>query len=142
MPKLIDLTKLETGYIPEPKKAGRPKRIKMPPLPLEVWEAMSQLEQEWFEFFVDAYRQDYPGMSPTDEMCLVQAALENVHLLRKHATMFSEGKLLTQGRQDPSQTLLRWLDMMDCTRKARMKNQPKTDDDKQQMADLLKRLSS
>lgn len=123
---------------------GRPRKLVMPPLPAEMLEGMTALEQEHFHFFLDAYQRDYPAMSPSDCISLHQAALEYINLLRVQATQLKKHEVISMARQHPGVQLRQWLDQMACTRKARTAGKAPTreDEDRASLKDLLRSLSS
>lgn len=123
---------------------GRPKKLKLPPLPQEMLDGMTPLEQEHFDFFIEAYQHDYPRMSPSDCLCLYQAGLEYINLLRVQATQLQKHEVISMARQHPGVQLRQWLDQMACTRKARTagKSPSAEDQDRASLKELLKGLSS
>lgn len=125
---------------PTPRRIGRPRKLALPPMPQEVFAGMSALEVEHFDFFVAAFMRDYPGMTPTDQLCLQQAALEYVNLLRVQAEQIRTGHVISMARQHPGVQLRAWLDMMSVTRKTRLKEGDKKDE--KALADLLAQLSA
>lgn len=134
---------LETPTQLHASRPGRKRRLTMPPLPQEIFDGMTALEQEHFHFFVDAYTQDYPGMTPSDQMGLQLAGLEYINYLRMQASQLSTGQLISMARQHPGVQLRAWLDSMSVTRKARQRTAPKDGDERE--ADLraaLAKLSS
>lgn len=124
--------------------SGRPRKLEMPPLPEEMFEGMTELEQQHFTFFVEAYQKDYPQMSPSDCLCLHQAALEYINLLRVQATQLRKREVISMARQHPGVQLRQWLDQMACTRKARTAGKAPTaeDEDRASLKRALSALSS
>src|SRR6266568_1134520 len=59
-------------------QAGRPKKLVMPDLP-EM--KMTDIEQNLFEFFMAAYEQEYPDLTPTDHLILHLAGLKYIQYL-------------------------------------------------------------
>jgi hypothetical protein len=102
------------------------------------------LERDHFDFFVAAYQKDYPAMSPSDCLCLYQAALEYINLLRVQAMQLKTKQVLSMARQHPGVQLRQWLDQMACTRKARTagKSPSAEDQERASLKELLKGLSS
>jgi hypothetical protein len=139
----ISVTSLDTPRQLE-RRAGRPRKLKMPPLPEELLAGLSALEREHFDFFVEAYQHDYPQMSPSDCLCLYQAALEYINLLRVQATQLTTKQVISMARQHPGVQLRQWLDSMSCTRKARLAGRSPSaeDQDRASLKELLKGLSS
>lgn len=133
--------KLNTARLEEPKGPGRPKKKEPPPIPQELYDSMTPLEREYFDAQVEGYLHDYPEMSVTDRMNLLQAAIEYVQLLRMQISLLKDGELLTQGRQHPGTSYRAWLDMMDCTRKARLKNTPKQQDEQDKFEEFWQKVA-
>lgn len=104
---------------PVPAQRGRPRRLKYPPIPNEVLEGMTPLEQEHFEFFIESIRADYKITLPSDQIALYMAALEYVNLLRVQAHQLKSGEVITAARQHPGVQLRAWLDSMAATRAKR-----------------------
>jgi hypothetical protein len=123
MRKPAPLIKLVTPSQPLPRPNGRPKKHAMPPMPQEVLEGMTDLERQHYEYFLRAYKGDYPNMTPSDEIALTMAALEYVNLLRTQAQQMATGEPVSASRQHPGVQLRQWLDSMAATRKQR-KNDP------------------
>lgn len=115
-PKTLRVTPLQTAYRPP---AGRPTKLKMPPLPQAIMDGMTDLEKQHFDYFVRSFRQEYPSLSAADLLCLQQAALEYINLLRVQAQQLSTGQVISMARQHPGVQLRQWLDMLSVTRKQR-----------------------
>ena len=141
-PQLYEVPKLEEAAGP---RTGRKRKAKMPPLPQALLDGMSELEQDHFFFFLEAYKEDYPGMKPTDIICLHQAALEYINTLRVQAKQLATGEVISMARQHPGVQMRAWLDMMDVTRKARSKSGKTSQEDSEevkQVREALKALST
>ncbi len=141
-PQLYSVAMLDEAAEPRP-IAGRKRKPKMPALPQALLDGMSTLEQEHFYFFIEAYQADYPGMKPTDMICLHQAALEYINTLRVQARQLATGEVISMARQHPGVQMRAWLDMMDVTRKARTKSGKTQEDSEEakQVKEALKALS-
>jgi hypothetical protein len=143
-PEMFSVIRLETPSQLEEAKPGRKRRLKMPPIPQEVFDGMTALELEHYHFFVEAYQQDYPGMKPTDLICLHQAALEYINTLRVQAKQLKTGEVISMARQHPGVQLRAWLDAMSVTRKARTSAKKDTEESDQakELKAALKALSA
>jgi hypothetical protein len=142
-PQLYVVTHLDEPA-PSRNTTGRKPKPKMPPLPQGLLDGMTELEQQHFWYFIDAYQVDYPSMKPTDVLCLYFAAMEYVNYLRVQAKQFKSGEVISMARQHPGVQMRAWLDMMDVTRKARTRSGKSTDDseDVQAVKAALKSLSN
>jgi hypothetical protein len=134
----ITLRKLTA--VPEPTeiKTGRRKKIKFPQLPPEVLDAMSPVEREHFDFFLEAHREQYPDLTAVDQIGLNMAALCYVNLLRMEATQLTSGQLVSMARQHPCVQLRQWMDSLSVTRKQR----PSKKDEDAETVEFLKSLSA
>lgn len=126
-PETLNVTPLRA--IPAQPKAGRPKKLKMPPLPAEVFGGMSDLEKQHFDFFVQAIREEHPDLNGSDLICLNMAALNYINSLRLQQEQLSSGQLVTMSRQHPEVQMRAWLDLMSVSRKQR--GPQKSDADRQ-----------
>lgn len=97
-------------------KMGRKPKLKYPPLPAEILEAMTDLEREHFEYFIEAIKQDNK-LRPSDYIGLYAAGLEYVAYLRLQASQIASGQLVTMSRQHPGVQLRAWLDTMSFSRR-------------------------
>lgn len=123
-------------------KIGRPRKtLKLPPLPQEILDGMTPLEQEHFKFFIASFERDYPGMTPSDLLCLNQAAIEYINLLRVQATQMQTKQVISMARQHPGVQLRQWLDAMSVTRKQRQATEPKKDKATDEMRAFLEGLA-
>lgn len=100
----------------EQKTTGRPRKLKYPPLPAEILESMSELEQEHFNYFIEAIKADNQ-LRPSDYIGLYAAGLEYVAYLRLQASQIASGQLVTMSRQHPGVQLRAWLDTMSFSRR-------------------------
>jgi aryl carrier-like protein len=112
------------------KRNGRPRKRKMPPLPQEILDGMSELEQEHYTYFIESYQAQYPDLTDADQIALVQAGLEYINTLRVQAKQLKTGEVISMARQHPGVQLRAWLDLLSVTRKQRKPN------DKQEEAEL------
>lgn len=112
---------------PETKRSGRPKKLRMPPMPQEIMDAMSELEQEHFTFFIESIKEEYPDLTMSDMIYLQQAGLEYINTLRLQVEQLRSGQLVTMSRQHPSVQFRAWIDLLSVSRKQRP--QAKTQDD-------------
>lgn len=102
---------------PEEKKSnGRPSKLKYPPLPAEIMESMSELEQEHFNYFIEAIKKDNT-LRPSDYIGLYAAGLEYIAYLRLQAWQITSGQQVTMSRQHPGVQLRAWLDTMSFSRR-------------------------
>ncbi len=92
---------------------GRPANLELPPLPIEIWDGMCEIEQQMFEHFQAAYeaafQRKYGKLSPTARINIQQAALEYIHLMRLQAEQMTSKSLVSQARQHPGVQLRAWL---------------------------------
>lgn len=128
-PRTLRVAPLQHAYQPP---TGRPTKLKMPPLPQEIMDGMSTLERQHFDYFIRSFRQEYPSLSAADLLCLQQAAIEYINLLRVQARQLKSGEVISMARQHPGVQLRQWLDMLSVTRKSR----PNRDEGKEVEKDL------
>jgi len=120
-------------------QAGRPKKLVMPDLP-EM--KMTDIEQNLFEFFMAAYEQEYPDLTPTDHLILHLAGLKYIQYLRTIAGELETGKLITMARQHPGVELRGLLDQLSVTRKARTaKSRPTTSEEETELKEFFMGMS-
>lgn len=100
----------------EKKTNGRPRKLKYPPLPAEIYDSMTELEREHFEFFIEAIKADNQ-LRPSDYIGLYAAGLEYIAYLRLQASQIASGQLVTMSRQHPGVQLRAWLDTMSFSRR-------------------------
>lgn len=110
----INVTPLSTASIPRPPRVGRPSKLVMPPLPQEILDGMKPIEIAHFEFFRDGYLEAYVNKygkqpTPTAQICIVQASLDYINLLRLQAEQMKSGNLVSQARQHPGVQVRAWL---------------------------------
>jgi hypothetical protein len=98
------------------KGVGRPAKLVMPPMPLMP---MSSVEQDIFNYFIDAYNEQFPDLTPVDQLTLFLAGIEFVKYLRVAREELETGKVITMSRQHPGVNMRALLDQLSVTRKAR-----------------------
>lgn len=113
-----------TAPDPEPKKLGRPRKSTLPALP--TFE-MNALETEWFTYFLQAYREEYPDLTKSDQILLVLAGVEYIKYLRIIQNELKTGELITMARQHSGVQMRALLDMLSVTRKARQSGKREED---------------
>lgn len=111
-------------------RTGRKPKLKYPPLPQEIMDAMTDLERQHFEYFIEAIKADNK-LRPSDYIGLYAAGLEYVAYLRLQASQMATGELVTMSRQHPGVQLRAWLDTMSFSRR---KSDPKTTENKVESA--------
>lgn len=113
--KSINVKPLTTS---EPVKAGRgrPRNLIAPPMPDMP---MSTGESSLFHYFVEAYKEQYPDMVPTDHLILYLAGLEFIKYLRVVQEELETNKVISMARQHPGVNMRALLDQLSVTRKAR-----------------------
>ena len=115
--------------MPAPIRTGRPKKPVMPPLPQEIRDGMSELEQEWFDYFIYAIRQEHPDLTPFDLINLNLLATCFISVLRMEARQLASGELITMARQDPRTQYLRLMDSLSVRRRDRKAQKDKEEKD-------------
>ncbi len=109
----MNVTPISQASEPKKRGPGRPASLDMPPVPQEILDGMTELEQQHFTHFrqayTDAYKNRYGRVTPTAEIGIVQAALDYVHLWRMQAEQITTNKLVSQARQHPGTSLRAWL---------------------------------
>jgi hypothetical protein len=136
----LKVVPLSRPVSPEKEKStGRPPKLKLPPLPQELLDGMTALEQEHFNFFLAAARAEFKDMTPFDQLGLVRAAVEYINLMRVEVAQLSSGQVLSQARQHPGVQLRAWLETMSFNRRAKL--QGKKTEEKDPMQDFLSGLS-
>ena len=122
-----------------PKSAGRPAKLEMPPLP-EM--PMTDVEKPLFDFFIAAYRAEYPDLNATDNILLHLAALEYIKWLRIIAEELETGTVISMARQHPGVNMRALLDQLSVTRKARTAGKKEADsDDEKELKDFFMSMS-
>jgi hypothetical protein len=119
--------------------AGRPARLTMPDLPKMP---MTEPEQALFDYFMDAYKQQYPDMVPTDLLILHLAALEYIKYLRVVAEELETGKVISMARQHPGVNMRALLDQLSVTRKARTQGKKEEDPDARELREFFMGMSN
>jgi hypothetical protein len=116
---------------------GRPKKLTLPGEFQQMLDAMSELEQEHYHFYIAAHEKLYPDLTEVDRLILRLAACDYIKALRMNAEELESGQLLTMSRQHPGVQMRAWMDMLSVTRKQRGKAE-----DKDPFADKLAGLSA
>lgn len=130
----MNVVSIATAAPPRQKKAGRKATLVQPPIPIEVLEGMSELEQEHFDFFVAAYEQAYERkygkLTPTAQINITQAGLDYIHLWRMQAEQMRSKTLVSMARQHPGVQIRAWLTACGlCEKDLEQPKQAKNDDD-------------
>jgi hypothetical protein len=107
------------------RSAGRPAKVPMPDLPAMP---MTPVEQGLFDYFMFAYKDQYPDLTPTDLLLLHLAGLEYIKYLRVVAEELETGKVISMARQHPGVNMRALLDQLSVTRKARTTRGQKEED--------------
>lgn len=110
----------------KPKTSGRPSKPVMPDLPAMP---MTEVEQNLFDFFLAAYKDQYPDLTPTDQLTLHLAALEYIKYLRVVREELETHKVISMARQHPGVNMRALLDQLSVTRKARTARGQKPEDE-------------
>lgn len=102
---------------------------------------MTPIEQQHFEFFRDGYLEAYVNKygkspTPTAQICIVQASLDYINLLRLQAEQMKSGNLVSQARQHPGVQVRAWLQSIGLQEKD-YEESKKTDDKSDAKAMLL-----
>lgn len=95
---------------PEEKKNGRPKKPSLPAIPGEVYENLSAIEKEHFDYLVNALKRELPNISPLEQICVLLAAMEYINTLRLEVEQLKTGRLVTMSRQHPAMQFRAWID--------------------------------
>ena len=130
-----------TSTMPEKRRSvGRPAKLEMPALPAL---AMTDIEQNLFDYFINAYDEQFPDLTPTDHLMLFLAGVEFIKYIRMAREELETGKLVTMSRQHPGVQLRGLLDQLSVTRKARTaRNKPDEDEDSKDLRDFFMSLSN
>lgn len=90
---------------------------------------MTEVEQNLFDFFLAAYKDQYPDLTPTDQLTLHLAALEYIKYLRVVREELETHKVISMARQHPGVNMRALLDQLSVTRKARTARGQKPEDE-------------
>lgn len=123
--------------VPTEKKVGRPPKLVMPDLPQMP---MTDGEQAMFDFWIAAFKEQYPDLVPTDHLLLYLAGLEFIKYLRVIAEELETGKVISMARQHPGVNMRALLDQLSVTRKARTTGKPSEDETTKETREKLDRL--
>ena len=122
-----------------PRSAGRPAKLVMPDLPQMP---MTDVEQALFDYFLTAYKSEYPDMTPTDHLMLHLAGLEYIKYLRVVSEELETGTVISMARQHPGVNMRALLDQLSVTRKARTAGKKEADsDDEKELKDFFMSMS-
>lgn len=122
---LLNVRPLTETEPPKKREAGRPNNLVMPDLPRLP---MTDVERGLFDYFLEAYKRQYPDLTPTDHLMLFLAGVEFIKYLRVVAEELETGKVISMARQHPGVNMRALLDQLSVTRKARTAGK-KTDED-------------
>lgn len=101
------------------RKPGRPRKSEMPPMPaLQV----TPLEKQMYDYFISAYLEEYPDLTPSDKILLQLAAIEYIKYHRVAAQELESGQVISMARQHPYTQMRGLLDSMAVTRKQRKRD--------------------
>ncbi len=110
-------------------------------MPKEIFDGMSQLEKDLFDYFIETFREKYAIEEGPDLISLYLAGFDYIQTLRVQAEQMRSGQIISMARQHPAVQLRAWLDQMDVTRKANKgKNGDKSEADKMR-EDFMKKFS-
>lgn len=101
---------------------------------------MSDSERALFDFWLAAYKEQYPDMVPTDHLLLHLAGLEYIKYLRVIAEELETGKVISMARQHPGVNMRALLDQLSVTRKARNTGKPTEDETAKETREKLDQL--
>lgn len=118
------------------RKPGRPKKTGMPPMPALT---VTPLEKEMYDYFISAYLQEYPDLTPSDKIVLQLAGVVYIEIWRTSVQELESGQVITMARQDLYARMRGLLDSMAVTRKQRQKTQP-VEDPQAEVRDQLREL--
>lgn len=121
------------------RSVGRPEKLTMPDLPQMP---MTDVEQSLFDYFMQAYQEQYPDLLPTDLLLLHLAALEYIKYLRVVAEELETHKVISMARQHPGVNMRALLDQLSVTRRARTaRSRPEEDQDAKELKKWLMGMS-
>jgi len=121
------------------KSVGRPPKLQPPDMP-EM--PMEEAEQKLFDYFIDAYNEQYPDLTPTDHLTLFLAGIEFIKYIRVAREELETGKVITMSRQHPGVNLRGLLDQLSVTRKARTAGKKPDDPEAAELENFLMGLSA
>jgi hypothetical protein len=131
-----------TAPLEQPAKPGRKPKRKIPPLPQEIMDGMTDIEQQHFEFFVESVLAENPDLRGTDFIFVNLAGLDYINTLRLEVQQLSSGELVTMSRQHPGVQFRAWIDMLSVSRKARQGGKSQESEEKANTRAMLLGLSS
>lgn len=81
---------------------GRPRKRSQPPIPQELLDGMSELERDWYFYFIETLKKEYPDLTPFD---LIQVYMLLapcfIACMRLETQQMSKRELVVMSRQDP-----------------------------------------
>ena len=137
-PEILRVRPLNTPSKEEEVKRGRKQKRKVPSLPQEILDGMTELEQEWFHFFVDGLKDENPDLTDTDQILVLFAGIEMINMLRLDQKQLSSGELISMARQHPGVQFRSLIDLLSVSRKARKNGKSQaTQDESDELAKKL-----
>jgi hypothetical protein len=121
----------------EQKRPGRKPKRKMPPLPKEILDGMSELEREHFEYFVHSILEENPDLAGSDLILVNLAGLDYINTLRLEQNQLASGELVTMSRQHPGVQFRAWLAMLSASRKDRLGSKTNQSEQGSRRAELI-----
>lgn len=103
---------------------------------------LTEPEQALFDFFLEAHRQQYPDLTPTDNLLLWLAGIEFIKYLRVVAEELETGKVISMARQHPGVQMRALLDQLSVTRKARTAGKQAENPEEKELRDFFLGLSA
>src|SRR5579859_150530 len=110
-------------------RAGRPKKVLMPAIPKELLEGMSELEQQWYDYFIQSLKEEYPDLTPFD-LIQVYTLLAPcfISCMRLETRQMSSQELITMARQDPRTQFNQLMNSLSVRRRDRKGEKQEKDD--------------
>jgi hypothetical protein len=131
---MLSVPKLTETEKPRLRSVGRPAKLVAPPMPKMP---MEPAEQDLFDFFMDAFKDQYPDLTPTDLLLLYLAGIEFIKYMRVAAEELATGKVISMARQHPGTQMRSLLDSLSVTRKARLAKGKAEDEDGNELRDFF-----
>lgn len=123
----------------EEKRNGRPRKPVRPPLPAFP---MTELEQQWYDYFIACYTEEYKDLTNSDHTILMMAGVEFIKYLRIQAWELENNQTISMARQHPGVQMRALLDQLSVTRKARKADKNPADDALKEAREMLLGLSA
>jgi hypothetical protein len=90
---------------------------------------MSADERYLYNYAIDAWKQDYPKLTASDQLLLPICAAEYVKYMRMLQKELASGELVSMARQHPGTMFARFMSqLLGTTRAARLKGKPEETD--------------